>query len=73
MIPVLIPKDVKEADQRTLKAEGISSLQLMERAAKRCTERILELVRADAFGLNEVSFVVFVGMGNNGGDGLAIA
>ena len=73
MIPVLATKAVKEADQRTLKAEGISSLQLMERAAERCTERILELVRTHAFGTDRTRFLVVAGMGNNGGDGLAIA
>ncbi len=73
MIPVLAPTAVKDADQRTLRAQGISSLQLMERAAERCAERILDLVRTEAFGSNKVSFIVFAGMGNNGGDGLAIA
>lgn len=73
MIPVLAPRTIKEADQRTLRTEGISSLQLMERAAERCTERILDLERTHAFGADQIRFVVVAGMGNNGGDGLAIA
>lgn len=58
---------LRAADARTIQRQGISSWQLMERAAKACTASILAHARP------EVSFLVVAGMGNNGGDGLAIA
>jgi len=50
-----------------MEQEPISSIDLMERAAGRCTNWLMERY-PDA-----VSFAVFCGKGNNGGDGLAIA
>lgn len=57
----------KEADNYTIKNEPIKSIDLMERAATKCTKKIFEIYS----GINEVS--IFAGPGNNGGDGLAIA
>jgi hydroxyethylthiazole kinase-like uncharacterized protein yjeF len=54
-------------DQYTMQHEPVSSIDLMERAAKKCTDWII------ARGLKERSFKIFCGKGNNGGDGLAIA
>lgn len=46
----------------------------MERAAICCTDRILQLHCSGAFGdPKDPIYAVFAGMGNNGGDGLAIA
>lgn len=67
MFPVLDSSALQQADARTIRQQGITSWALMERAAVACTSRILAHVRSDA------SFLVMVGMGNNGGDGLAIA
>lgn len=47
--------------------EPIASLQLMERAAQKCADWILNKKWQD------LSFKIFCGKGNNGGDGLAIA
>lgn len=58
---------IRKADQYTLMVQKISSAELMERAAGKCADRILEL-----YG-KENSFAVFCGPGNNGGDGLVIA
>ncbi len=64
---ILTAKQIKEADAFTIKNEPISSIDLMERAAKACALRIAEITHPDS------SFIIFCGKGNNGGDGLAIA
>lgn len=67
MIKVFNSEQLRQADEATLRAENISALQLMERAAELCTQWILENIPTGT------SFAVFCGPGNNGGDGLAIA
>lgn len=47
--------------------EPISSIDLMERAGTKCTQWVLDNLKA----YNE--FIIFCGPGNNGGDGLAIS
>ncbi len=65
---ILSPAQIYEADQATIKNLPISSTDLMEKAASKCYEWII-----DQFpGLSEPVHVC-CGMGNNGGDGLAIA
>lgn len=64
---ILQTNQVKEADAYTIKNEPISSIDLMERAATNLTKWIL-----DKF-LVENEFVIFAGVGNNGGDGLVVA
>ena len=58
---------IKEWDAFTIKNEPVSSIELMERAAKACTTWLLQNFS------NTTSFKIFCGKGNNGGDGLAIA
>ena len=60
-------KQTKEADNYTIENEPISSIDLMERAASFATKKILELYP------KKTRFKIFVGPGNNGGDGLVIA
>lgn len=69
MIPVLGPAAIREADAWTIAHEPIDSWALMERAAQACTRRLSAWLRAA--GSPPVNVVA--GMGNNGGDGLAIA
>lgn len=57
---------IKEIDQFTIEKEPISSAQLMERAAGACASYLLEKLTG-----NEAITIV-CGMGNNGGDGLAL-
>lgn len=64
---ILSAQQIKEADKRTIENEPISSIDLMERAARACLFRILRL--SD----DEHEYLIFCGKGNNGGDGLAIA
>jgi len=58
---------IREWDAYTIREQGISSIDLMERAALACTQCISGLLAQPA------EICVFAGMGNNGGDGLAIA
>lgn len=58
---------IHEHDKYTIEHEPISSLNLMERAAKAITRSIEETWS------NRTPVVVFAGPGNNGGDALAVA
>lgn len=58
---------IKACDAYTIHASGISSWDLMERAAVACTNWIKQRYRTDT------PFVILCGTGNNGGDGLAVA
>jgi hydroxyethylthiazole kinase-like uncharacterized protein yjeF len=68
---LLTAKQIKNWDAYTIMHEPISSIDLMERAASLCTERIESLLHQKP-GLFQ-SVYVFCGPGNNGGDGLVIA
>jgi len=60
-------KIVKLADEFTIDNEPIASIDLMERAAYRCT------IWLSSFLKDWEHIIIFAGNGNNGGDGLAIA
>ena len=60
-------EEIRLWDQYTIEHEPILSIDLMERAAAKCANWLLQQY-PDA-----VSFVILCGKGNNGGDGLAIA
>lgn len=68
LLPLVSTEQIRQWDYETIHKQGVPSLQLMEQAA-------LAFVRAfqkrEAEKKGEVW--VFAGMGNNGGDGLAIA
>lgn len=64
---LLSPEQIRAADAYTIEHEPVTSLDLMERAAKACALRIAELTPATS------NYYIFCGQGNNGGDGLAIA
>lgn len=59
---------MKELDSLTIQADGISSLDLMERAARKVASFITARYPQTARPI-----VVFAGPGNNGGDGIAVA
>ncbi|MEX1188774.1 MAG: NAD(P)H-hydrate dehydratase [Bacteroidia bacterium] len=63
---ILTTKQVRLSDAFTIK-NGISSYELMERAAHKCYEFISDFLQEDS------SVLVLAGNGNNGGDGWAIA
>jgi hydroxyethylthiazole kinase-like uncharacterized protein yjeF len=58
---------IHELDKYTIEHEPITSINLMERAAKALTHSICEIWS------NHTPIVVFAGPGNNGGDALAVA
>ncbi|MBK7289404.1 MAG: NAD(P)H-hydrate dehydratase [Chitinophagaceae bacterium] len=64
---ILSTSAIRQWDEYTIQHEPISSIDLMERAALRCTEWLVQQYPA------ATSFGIFCGKGNNGGDGLAIA
>ena len=65
---ILTNKQIAETDKATIKNQGISSIDLMERAATLCFQWIHDKLKQ-----NNVKIHVFCGIGNNGGDGLVIA
>ena len=62
--PVYTPEEMRELDRNTMNHEGITSYQLMKRAADRLFDSALNhgLIREDA------RVLVLAGPGNNGGD-----
>ncbi|WGK64555.1 NAD(P)H-hydrate dehydratase [Croceiramulus getboli] len=61
-------KQLREADQVTLKKEGIPSINLMERAGGYAYQWLHQRLQG-----GQVPIKIFCGIGNNGGDGLVIA
>ncbi|WP_425390353.1 NAD(P)H-hydrate dehydratase [Ekhidna sp.] len=66
MHKILTSEQIREADKYTIKHEPISSIDLMERASEEFVLRFLEVNR------DKQPVKIFCGVGNNGGDGLAI-
>ena len=64
---IFSPKQLQEIDNATCHAQGISSLELMERAASAVSVELMSRF------LPSQRFVVVAGPGNNGGDALAVA
>jgi NAD(P)H-hydrate epimerase len=64
---ILDIEKVRQADLFTIENEPISSIDLMERAGTNCTKWISKKLK------KKQAVYVFVGPGNNGGDGLVIA
>lgn len=60
-------KQLKEADRVTIQTQGISSTDLMERAATLVFEEINKRLEGA-----DIPVKIFCGIGNNGGDGLVI-
>ena len=67
MKKILSSQQIRQVDAHTIQTEPISSLDLMERASLRVTERICNLCDTNR------RIIVFAGPGNNGGDALAVA
>lgn len=66
IMKILSASQIKACDMATIK-KGITSVNLMERAASECCQWILDHCR------DANSFMIFCGNGNNGGDGFALA
>ena len=67
VLPIFSATQIKAIDEYTIQNEPISSVDLMERAASKCSQWIMKHYDV------ETIFKVCCGLGNNGGDGLAIA
>lgn len=67
---LLLTSDTRQVDAATCQAQGITMLQLMERAAGRAATAIIERY-GDQRGWRRIH--VFIGPGNNGGDARIIA
>ncbi len=67
---ILSPLQIYKADKATIINESITSLELMERAGKLCTDWIVENIKSEN---KKLTYYIFCGIGNNGGDGLVIA
>ena len=65
---ILPVEKIREADAFTIENEPIDSIDLMERAASKVYEWFMKRCKT-----KEVSVKIFCGIGNNGGDGLALA
>jgi hydroxyethylthiazole kinase-like uncharacterized protein yjeF len=68
MLPLLISPQIREADAYTIANETITSIDLMERAAKAFISWFI-----NHFQDKRETIAIYCGTGNNGGDGLAIA
>jgi ADP-dependent NAD(P)H-hydrate dehydratase / NAD(P)H-hydrate epimerase len=66
-LPIFSTGQIKALDTFTIQSEPITSIDLMERAATICSEWLMKHYTV------ETVFKVCCGLGNNGGDGLAIA
>ena len=64
---ILSVEQIREADRYTIENEPIESIDLMERAATKVFEWLFRRTP------REKTVKIFCGMGNNGGDGLAVA
>jgi NAD(P)H-hydrate epimerase len=63
---ILTATQIREADSYTIAHEPVSAIDLMERAAQVCISEILSY-------RDSRHYTIVCGIGNNGGDGLAIA
>jgi len=67
-IPVYDPQDMKAIDRIAIEELGVSSVHLMERAARAVADAAAQAVRS-----HPGEIWLFCGTGNNGGDGIAAA
>ncbi|RCH55512.1 bifunctional ADP-dependent NAD(P)H-hydrate dehydratase/NAD(P)H-hydrate epimerase [Mucilaginibacter hurinus] len=68
MLPLLTSAQIREADAFTIASEPVASIDLMERAARAFVGWFI-----NHFPDRNEEVSIYCGMGNNGGDGLAIA
>jgi ADP-dependent NAD(P)H-hydrate dehydratase / NAD(P)H-hydrate epimerase len=64
---ILLAEQIRFLDKYTIEHEPVTSVALMERAAKHFAEALIRLLS------KEQQLFIFCGTGNNGGDGLAVA
>lgn len=67
MVKIFNVSQIKKIDSCTIVNQGITSIDLMERASLSLSEKLIRIL-----DINQ-PILVFAGMGNNGGDALAVA
>lgn len=72
MTPVLTAENGHAIDAATIERQGITSLELMERAATACATGMRQALGQLA-NEDKVPLLILCGPGNNGGDGLVLA
>lgn len=70
---VVSAKQMREIEERAIREFGIPSVLLMENAALAVVQEIRQILNLRQIELTDGKATIFVGKGNNGGDGLAIA
>lgn len=70
---VVNAKQMREIEDRAIREFGIPSLLLMENAAYAVVQEVRQVLASGNPDLTGRKVTVFVGKGNNGGDGLAVA
>lgn len=73
MIKVLSADQQRELDNITIEKEPIAGIDLMERAAERCTAALIEYLQIYERIGRYIHIGIVCGTGNNGGDGLVMA
>ncbi len=68
MLPILTSSEMRSCDERAIGEFGISSISLMEAAARGAAKALEARVK-----LKHKSVLILCGKGNNGGDGFALA
>ena len=67
-------EQIRECEKYTMEHKPITSIELMEIAARACVYQIKKMSKESMqFAPQKTTIAVFCGMGNNGGDGLAVA
>ncbi len=70
---VVSAQQMRELEERAIRDFGIPSLLLMENAALAVIQEVCQMLEDRHIQLSAGRATVFVGKGNNGGDGLAVA
>jgi|JI10StandDraft_1071094.scaffolds.fasta_scaffold03028_16 hydroxyethylthiazole kinase-like uncharacterized protein yjeF len=74
MVAVVTVEQMRRAEVHTLRTAPIAAIDLMERAGEHCAWWLTRAVRMGTCApAPDARFVILVGPGNNGGDGLVIA
>ena len=70
---VVSAKQMREIEERAIRDFGIPSVLLMENAALAVVQEVRQILSQRSNNMEQRKVIVFVGRGNNGGDGLAVA
>ncbi len=69
LIPICTTKEMQAIEKKTIAANFRSGFSLMQKAV----QALLDIVIQDSKNLSPVTYFIFAGRGNNGGDGILLA